>query len=128
MIDPGNVCSGGEQDLKLESPARAFNRKEARLEFAEPIGVKVDVLRFILKDERARFFQNGISRPCMKQPVICGADQLSDDEKLNFKFESEGAPDEPKQKMRPVLPNDSAPEAMDQSLEQARVFALFGDE
>jgi hypothetical protein len=62
MIDPGDLRGGGEQDLELKSPGRAFNRKEARLKFAKPIGVKVDVLSFILQDERARFFQNGISR------------------------------------------------------------------
>ena len=48
MIDPGDLRGDGKKDLKLQVPSCAFNRKQARLKFAEPIGVKLDVLCFIL--------------------------------------------------------------------------------
>src|SRR5438132_489818 len=94
MVHPRHVRSRGKQDLKLCTPAGTFQGQESRLKMAEPIGMKINVLCFVFQDERARFFQHWIARPCLQQTVIGGAEQFCDDEKLNFKFESERVPDQ----------------------------------
>ena len=48
MIDPGDLCGGGKQNLKLQSPSSALDRKKSGLKIAEPVGVKINVPRFVL--------------------------------------------------------------------------------
>src|ERR1700682_1243037 len=74
MIDPCDVSGGGEECLELRVPNRPFQRQESSLKIAEPIGVKIDMLCFILEKERARLFQNRIARSRFQQPVIGGPD------------------------------------------------------
>ena len=128
MIDPRYLHGRGEEHLELRLPHRALHRQESRLKIAQPIGMKTNMLGFVLENERASLFQHRIARPRLQQPVIGCADKFCDNQKLNFKFESEGMAGEPKERVRPMVFNCPAPEPAHQSSEQSGVFLFLSDE
>jgi hypothetical protein len=128
MVHPSHLHGGGEQDLELRAPNKAFQWQEIGLKVTEPIGVKINVLRFVFQDKRANFFQNPIAHPRLQQTVIGRADKFRDNENLNFKFESQRAPDKPEDGVRPMPINGLAAEARHEAFQQSRVLFFFIDE
>src|SRR4051812_9363438 len=94
----------------------------------QPVGVKGDVLRFITQHERADLLEDGVARPAIKEPVVGGADNFGDDEDLNLEVQAESAAGLTEDEVRPMAPDERAAEAMDETLEQTRVFLLLVDE
>ena len=47
MIDPRDLRRDGKQDLELCAPRRAFERKQPPLCVAQPVGMKINVPRFV---------------------------------------------------------------------------------
>src|SRR5438132_607198 len=105
MIHPSHLRRDGKQDLELRAPNKAFQWQEIRLKVTEPVGVKLNVLRFVFQDKRANFLQNPIARPRLKQTVIGRADKFRDNENLNFKSESQRVADQPEDGVRPMHTN-----------------------
>jgi hypothetical protein len=128
MINPCDLRGCFEQNLKLQIPSCALNRKQSRLKIAQPVGVKINMLRFVFQNECANFLEHAIVRLPVKQTIVGRSDQLGDDEDLNFKFETERAPGQPEDRLSPVMSNGHSAEPMHQSFEQARVFLFFSDE
>ncbi len=62
MVDPGDVGRRRKEQLELPVPNRAFHGQQPRLKVAEPIGVKINMLRFVTQKERARFLQDRVAR------------------------------------------------------------------
>ena len=98
------------------------------MKIAQPIGVKIDVLRFIFQNELANFFQHVIASLPVKQTIVSRSNKLGDDEHLNFKFKTERTPGQPENRMRPVMSDGCAAEPAHQTFEQPRVFLFFSDE
>ena len=62
MIDPRDLRSDGKQYLELRAPRRAFEREQPPLQIAQPIGMEIDVPRFVAQDAIANLFEDGIAR------------------------------------------------------------------
>lgn len=128
VINPRDLRRCAEQKLELQTPSRSLDRQQLRLKGAEPIGVKIDVARFVLKNQVAHFLKSRIARAKAQESIVCGAHQFRGDEQLNFKFESERVPDESKQGVRPVPPDGSSAETNHEPFEQTRVLVFFRNE
>jgi hypothetical protein len=128
MIKPCHPGSSGEQNLKLRIPPVPLQWQQPRLEIAQPVAVKIKVPRLVFQDKRARFFQDRITSARLEQTIVGGTDQFSDDQKLNFKFESDGVAEEAKKRICPMPLNRPAAEADYKPLEQTRVFRFFSYE
>src|SRR5438105_1695844 len=92
MIDPRDIRRRGEEHLKLRVPDRALQRQQTRLKCAEPIGVKIDMLGFVLQDQRASFVEHRIARARLQESIVRSPDYFSYNEQLNFEFESKPMP------------------------------------
>lgn len=98
------------------------------MKIAQPIGVKIDVLRFIFQDERANFFEHAIAGLPVEQTIVSRPHELGDDEDLNFKLEAERTPGQSENGMCPVMPDGSAAEPRHQTFQQPRVLLFFSNE
>jgi hypothetical protein len=117
MVDPCNLRRETEQYLELRTPGGAFKGKQPQLEIPQPIGVKFDVPGFIAQDPITNLFEDGVSGARVEQTIISGPDQLRDHQNLKLEVQSEGAANEPEQRVRPMTFNRLAAETMHQLFE-----------
>ena len=128
MIHPGHLCGHAKQDLKLCAPSRALEREQSPLEIAQPIGVEIDVPRFVAQDAITSLFEHGIVRTPVQQTIVGCPNQLRDHEHLQLKVQTESTAREPKKRMRPMSLDGAAAKVMHQLFEQTGVRLFFGDE
>ena len=127
MIHPGRLRCHAKQNLELRAPNRALEGEQPPLKIAQPIGVEIDVPRFIPQDAIAGLFEHRIARPLVQQTIISGPNQLRDHEHLELKVQTESAAGQPEKRMRPMSLDCSAAKVMDQLLEQTGMRLFFGD-
>ena len=73
------------------------------------IEMKGDVLRFIRQDARANLIENRIARAPLEHAIIGCADQLRDEQHLNFEVQSERTARGAEKQVRPMALDQSPP-------------------